>query len=353
MPINLENIIQEKADIPGNIKEIDKFTTWWNPNCALVISEEKTSFYSSSKYSDFYLFLIVYEIPYRKVSEKFFQKKIERYNTWKNIKGMAEVTKKNLNNDKRPFWLCFLASGCNLHINPPKLFFEEGRIVEIEIKEINNPDDYLRPFDIVHRKSRFSGNFHVAVYLGDKKVCHIYNPEGSNGQRNLEEALARKNQIRFFLNNLANISASSSSYKEKEEDFTSEDLLARVDEWDRFLDEVQKVKGYHSIIPDKNPSLIIQHLKKSLQNDYGKGEYGLIKKNCEHFANLIIHGVNFSQQVGRYPCFALEEKEKFKKSFEENGDELTFKNLEVKRELTEEECQIFQQLENQIETPPK
>jgi hypothetical protein len=83
--------------------------------------------------------------------------------------------------------------------------------------------------------------------------------------------------------------------------------------------------------------LIIQHLKNSLQNNYGKGEYSLIKKNCEHFANLIVHGVNFSQQVDSYICFFLEERKKFKKSFEENEDETIFRNLELKRELVEEE----------------
>src|SRR4051812_34011140 len=134
---------------------------------------------------------------------------------------MAEVLKGSFD-DKRPFWLCFLTSRYSLETNPSRIFFEVSRIVEIEIKDINNPDDYLRPFDIVYRKSHFSGNCHVAVYLGNKKVCHIYNPEGSDGQRNLEEALARKNQIRFFFKNLLNVSASSSSHN-AEEDFTSAD----------------------------------------------------------------------------------------------------------------------------------
>ena len=38
MEVDLEKIIEERAEIVGTIKEIDKFSTWWNPNCALVIT---------------------------------------------------------------------------------------------------------------------------------------------------------------------------------------------------------------------------------------------------------------------------------------------------------------------------
>jgi hypothetical protein len=95
-----------------------------------------------------------------------------------------------------------------------------------------------------------------------------------------------------------------------------------------------------------------------LRGDYGKGGYSLLSKNCEHFANLVVHGVNYSEQISKYYItgiytspLALIEKGKINDSLEKKVDKLTFNNLKKKRELTNEEQQIFQELEAYILQP--
>jgi hypothetical protein len=52
----------------------------------------------------------------------------------------------------------------------------------------------------------------------------------------------------------------------------------------------------HPIIPFKSKAKILEHLARTVLSEYGKNQYDLYSKNCEHFANMIIYGLNFSQQ---------------------------------------------------------
>jgi len=45
---------------------------------------------------------------------------------------------------------------------------------KVKLTSQDNPDDYLKTYDIVKRKIDYFGlSHHYAIYLGDKKVAHI------------------------------------------------------------------------------------------------------------------------------------------------------------------------------------
>nr|CAG8433647.1 12609_t:CDS:2 [Entrophospora candida] len=94
----------------------------------------------------------------------------------------------------------------------------------------SNWDKHVRPLDIVKvEKSYLSTEFeHVGVYLGDNKVCHIYD----------------------YWNNSA--------------------MKARVDDVSVFLGNTSSTTRI--------------------------GRYDLANRNCEHFANMCVYGINFSEQ---------------------------------------------------------
>lgn len=107
------------------------------------------------------------------------------------------------------------------------------------------------------------GCYHVAIYLGDEKVAHI----GSS---------------KFI---------KSSKIKE------SKSLLgARVDHWDDFQAEADKMFRYHPLIPFKKPELIQIQLTQAVLAEYGQKEYNFLGHNCEHFATLVVCGIPFSTQ---------------------------------------------------------
>ncbi|WNE40114.1 MAG: hypothetical protein GBAus27B_000181 [Mycoplasmataceae bacterium] len=255
-----------------------------------------------------------------------------------------------------------------------------------------DPDDYLRPFDIVKREINQFAN-HVAIYLGNKKVCHIYDSDErtqADLENNLTEIATNRNNRSFFSSSSSssnssrsnsnssssnsnsrssrsnsNSDSNNSQASQAQVEINTENLSARIDSWERFIDGKHKVICIHPVIHTKNSQLIIEHLKKSLQGEYGKGEYSVISKNCEHFTNLIIYGVNYSDQATKYLLYSyvqtplgLKKKQELKEDLEkikrgERIDESIFNALEKKRELTAEEQQIFQELEARIETPPK
>jgi hypothetical protein len=68
-----------------------------------------------------------------------------------------------------------------------------------------------------------------------------------------------------------------------------------------FNQKSSKLARYHPIIPFKHWKEIIEQATKSTIKEYGRGEYHLIDKNCQHFAKLCVYGLNISEdeQVNR------------------------------------------------------
>jgi hypothetical protein len=61
---------------------------------------------------------------------------------------------------------------------------------------------------------------------------------------------------------------------------------------------------FHPIIPFKNHKKIAQQITWAASNDYRQGRYCLANRNCEHFANACVYGINYSEQVNNHPVGA-------------------------------------------------
>jgi len=53
----------------------------------------------------------------------------------------------------------------------------------------------------------------------------------------------------------------------------------------------------NSVVPFKHYKKIISQLVWAKDKDFRKGNYNLKNRNCEHFSNMAILGINYSQQV--------------------------------------------------------
>ncbi|CAG8541743.1 14534_t:CDS:2 [Rhizophagus irregularis] len=178
-----------------------------------------------------------------------------------------------------------------------------------------NPDEYIKPLDII--KIKRGGYKHVAIYLIDGKVCQIDGARGNSG------GLFKK------LNSGG----------------------VRIADWKSFLgDNPGEVTRYHVLIPFKRKEKIIEHIEKALLSKYGEGEYHLLLKNCEHFANMCVYSINRSEQVEKLKKYLIGVKRKENNNIYKNNildinkSDKMFTNLKVSRELTIEEKQIIEEL---------
>lgn len=73
----------------------------------------------------------------------------------------------------------------------------------------------------------------------------------------------------------------------------------RKTDWSTFLEgqERQYLYRYRPIIPFKNYKQIIGQLVWAKDNHFREGSYNLKNRNCEHFANMAVLGINYSQQI--------------------------------------------------------
>ena len=134
-----------------------------------------------------------------------------------------------------------------------------------------NPDEYIKPLDIVLEINRKM--VHSCVYLGDKNVCHVIAPSGN--------------------------------------------AIVKMDSWSNFLSVISadKMLRYHPVIAFKKPNEIIEHIAKSVEgtSNYfvpgvknSDGSFSLWKSssgsgsnNCENFTNVCVLGLNFSELAAR------------------------------------------------------
>jgi len=57
------------------------------------------------------------------------------------------------------------------------------------------------------------------------------------------------------------------------------------------------VIGYHPVILFKNYKDIAGQIVWAKDNHYRRGNYDLHRRNCEHFANMVVYGIDFSEQI--------------------------------------------------------
>lgn len=100
---------------------------------------------------------------------------------------------------------------------------------------------------------------HVGVYLGKKQVCHVWDPD-----------IKSNNKV-------------------------------RIDSWRMFLiDRTNSPERHHCIIPFKNFNTMVKQIAKAVVEKYREGNYDILGSNCENFANMIVHGLDFSQQGEKF-----------------------------------------------------
>ena len=54
---------------------------------------------------------------------------------------------------------------------------------------------------------------------------------------------------------------------------------------------------YHPTIPFKHPQKILKQITWAVEEKFREGRYCLANRNCEHLANMLVYGINYSKQV--------------------------------------------------------
>lgn len=255
-------MLNEKA-VKGKIKEhfgtkvilVDAFSTWFSNNCAISIEKDKES---ESRYI---IRLFIYD---PELERKFNFIEVSDHSNLAEAKNKLAEIKKKLNGNNP-----VLAIYSNVEAKSGNFQFKN--ILKVKLDKVGF---FVKPLDIL--KINRGGYEHVAIYLGNEQVCHISGAEGSTGG----------------LSNKINSPG------------------AKIESWKKFLDRnsIEDITKYHPIIPFKRPEKIIENIKKVVLNGYGKGEYHLTEKNCEHFANKCVYGIDYSDQVEKMKTYIFQGK---------------------------------------------
>ena len=262
----------------SNIEALDTFETWFNGNCGWVVTYD----YSSSSSYPYYVWIVVYEPSYRSISDDISAIKYDNYSSSSYAKEKAQELKRKLQNSNG--WYDYPMLEVHPKANSYERFSSLITSPYVERRETgsanvnnyiffingsgttpSNLDRYFKPLDIVKIREAhkvFAGvvsgitYYHFGIYLGDvgngKRICH----------------------------------------------FTSENNGVRLTDWEGFLkDRIGELYRYHPTIPFKYPRRIAEQIAWAYSNDFREGQYDLRNRNCEHFANMCVYGVNFSEQV--------------------------------------------------------
>jgi hypothetical protein len=248
-----KELAKQKTSIPGTIYEVDRFSTWWNNNLATVVSY----------YNGYYhVFLLVYVkekdtvkvFPEDKYCNYWGDFEGKRFNEWRSSSAAqfeAEYIKHELNVKGGKYYenpILLIHPLINSYCSFEKIVKEPYVIKKHLLSD-------LKPFDIVKTYTSYYGIdfYHVGVYLGifdgEKKVFH----------------------------------------------FTRDKNDTTIDGWNYFKEG--NIEIYHPAIPFKNYQEIAQQMAWAKDNNFRKGQYDLDNRNCEHLANMIIYGINYSEQI--------------------------------------------------------
>ncbi|CAG8501758.1 16796_t:CDS:2 [Cetraspora pellucida] len=237
--------LEKELNIPGTIKRIDTFATWFNDKCAIVIN--RVVWHAVR--------IIIHDKE--KISNEVV--KVYETRTLREAEKVAKVIKKKLNSSNPVLALSPIDE------NPFVELLISKNVRETSLPANIKPEEHLKEHDIVLRKIKIQNlntpTYHAAIYLGGNEVAHISKEEGEN---------------------------------------TKEKFRARRDKWEQFIgNSSSDLICYRPIIPFKRPEKIEKHIKKAIDNRYGEGEYRLLGKNCEHFATLCVYDFDFSKQANK------------------------------------------------------
>ena len=315
----IELLIKERLK-KEEIEKLSFFKTWFNENCTLVITR-KDRIIRSSRYR---LWVAVYEHSFGKTEQALeLIKIVDKLPTTKtSLEEVIKYFEKALNSEdpvaklhNSPYFFDF---------SPPIQNYENVKKSKVVFLPLTEPDDYIKPYDIIKVKRKGGLYQHAAIYLGKGKVAHVSNPGGKNNS------------------------------------------WARIDEkWEDFLKGGKEVEIHHPYIPFKKPEIIKKHIDIAVGARYGEGKYHLLTNNCEHFATMCVYGLGMSQQKinvtnsiaenAKHLSQAIEESNKFFETLEgraENEEEI----IESNQETTFLEINIdksFKDQQTQTQISPK
>ena len=260
----LWKLIEGKANLPGTWKYKWWFTTSFSDEYVFVVINESWWWYKVR--------IVLFDKPqgWGHGGLQIFE--VSEYPTLSRAESKAEEVKGELiridttshNNFYLPI-LGFLKSG--------EFYGDIGGFIEpatyshhLTIRT-DQADSYLRTFDIL-QVARYKGIFfHVAVYLGKGYVCHFSGEKmGSSGSEGMR---VKKDTLRNFF------------------DGKTESM----------------VKVVRPIINFKKGARITRDIINAIASQYGRGSYDTNKNNCEHFANLMVLGIRYSEQGGGLQYF--------------------------------------------------
>lgn len=258
---NYKELVKERTSIPGYVEEVERFSTWWSNNIATVIT------YYDSRY---WVFLLVYDPVYSTYRPAVFP---ESYNCsyWGDSSRGRKGHYNSYDAKSEASWLRGELAYYGKYYDNPILLIHPycdcsrsfGDLVKEPYVTKNYSTSYLKPLDVV--KSNMTAFYHVGVYLGKidgkDKVCH----------------------------------------------FTKKNNDTTIDQWSDFAKSEsgvisggvfgEGVIACHPIIPFKNYKDIARQVVWAKDNHFRRGNYNERNRNCEHFANMVVYGINFSEQI--------------------------------------------------------
>ena len=253
----LKSLVKQRTSISGNIEEVERFTTWWSKeNIATIITHWNNYYWvflgvidrkanASGKVQNNEIFVY----PTNPYESKWGIYPRKEHDSLAYAQSEASWLRTKLNGDNPMLVIHPLA---NSYTSFNNIVCEPYVRVDYNAS-INN----LRPLDIIWSLEEIVKGlpfsfYHVGIYLGNNKICHM----------------------------------------------TRERNGVRITNWEGFLggDTTGELIRYHPIIPFKNYQDIIRQAVWTECN-FWENRYCLANRNCEHLANTIILGINFSKQV--------------------------------------------------------
>ncbi|CFW92762.1 protein of unknown function [endosymbiont DhMRE of Dentiscutata heterogama] len=279
---HLASLIKQRSEtkdkISGAIEEVIRFKTWWsNYNVATVINH----------HNDCYsVFVVVYEPAQQGKSEILKTFEINSgydKNSLESAKSRANSLRNELNGEnpilavhpstdsytafsdiiKEPY-----VSRKEISERGTKVYIDwgdpehgdPGGYPENTNAKVppSDPDKCLKPLDLI--KVGQGDYEHVGIYLGNGKVCNFSKKFKGTRIHSWRE---------FF-----------ESYYDGTAWLGKDDIIR-----------------YRPIIPFKHYKKIIKQIAWAVDVDFRKNNYNLTNRNCEHFANMIVYGINYSEQI--------------------------------------------------------
>jgi hypothetical protein len=227
-----KNLIKRKANDPDPFGEEDKFSTWFNKNCSILISQlEPNSLYD--------VWIAVHEAPFNLMKGNSNVVWINENSTIEKARRKAIEIKEKMNSFHP---MLPIAPSLQVFYFNKYLFVN---VIKIDLthllarenfKELkDNPDFYIKPLDIIKRLGDENSSlasskgissvsfFHSAIYLGKGQVCHIF----ANSPSISNVSSSSKSTWRSFISGGMKLNSFLTSPKAK--------AHVRIDSWEEFL----------------------------------------------------------------------------------------------------------------------